>query len=79
MAERTTKSWTSVPHFFVVHEVDASALLAARERFLPEIDKAFGVRLTHTDLLVALLAPVLARHPRVNAAWTDQGIRLNRR
>jgi pyruvate dehydrogenase E2 component (dihydrolipoamide acetyltransferase) len=77
MAERTTKSWTSVPHFFVVHDVDASALLAARERFLPEVDKAFGVRLTHTDLLAALVAPVLARHPRANAAWTDQGIRLN--
>ena len=77
MAERTAKSWASVPHFFVVREVDASALLAARERLLPEIDQAFGVRLTHTDLLVALLAPVLARHPRVNAAWTEQGIRLN--
>ena len=78
MAERTTKSWTSVPHFFVVHEVDASALVAARERLLPEVERAFGVRLTHTDLLVALVAPVLARHPCINAAWTDQGIRLNK-
>jgi pyruvate dehydrogenase E2 component (dihydrolipoamide acetyltransferase) len=78
MAERTTKSWTSVPHFFVVRDVDAGALLAARERFLPEVEKAFGVRLTHTDLLVALIAPLLAKHPRMNATWTDQGIRLNR-
>ena len=77
MAERTTKSWTSVPHFFVVHEVDASALVAARERLLPEVDRAFGVRLTHTDLLVALVAPLLARHQRLNAAWTDQGVHLN--
>ncbi len=77
MAERTTKSWTSVPHIFLVHDVDASALLAARQRLLPEIDKAFGVRLSHTDLLVALVARVLARHPRVNAAWIDHGIRLN--
>jgi pyruvate dehydrogenase E2 component (dihydrolipoamide acetyltransferase) len=78
MAERTTKSWTSVPHFFVVREVDAGALLAARERFLPEIEKAFRVRPTHTDLLVALVARVLAKHPRMNSAWTDQGIRPNR-
>jgi pyruvate dehydrogenase E2 component (dihydrolipoamide acetyltransferase) len=77
MAERTTKSWTSVPHFFVVREVDASALLAARERLLPEIEKAFAVRLTHTDLLVALGARVLAKHPRLNSAWTEQGIRPN--
>jgi pyruvate dehydrogenase E2 component (dihydrolipoamide acetyltransferase) len=78
MAERTTKSWTSVPHFFVAREVDAGALLAAREKFLPEIEKAFGVRPTHTDLLVALVARVLAKHPRMNSAWTEQGIRPNR-
>ena len=32
MAERTTQSWTTVPHFFVTREVDATALNAARER-----------------------------------------------
>src|SRR5437773_193791 len=26
MAERTTQSWTTVPHFFVVRDVDAGAL-----------------------------------------------------
>ena len=31
MAERTTQSWTTVPHFFVVREVDAGALVEARE------------------------------------------------
>ena len=28
MAERTTQSWTSVPHFFVIRDVDAAAFLA---------------------------------------------------
>ena len=79
MAERTTKSWTSVPHFFVVRDVDAGALLAARERLLPEIEQALGVRLTHTDLLVALAARVLAKHPRMNSAWTEQGIHPNKK
>src|SRR3989442_13946970 len=32
MAERTTQSWTSVPHFFVVRDVDVGALVEARER-----------------------------------------------
>ena len=27
MAERTTQSWTTVPHFFLVRDVDASALI----------------------------------------------------
>jgi len=77
MAERTTQSWTTVPHFFVVREVDSSSLLATRERLGPTIEKAHGVRITHTDLLVALVARVLTKHPRVNASWTGEAIRLH--
>ena len=77
MAERTMQSWTSVPHFFVVREVDASALLAAREKLAAETDKAQGVRATHTDVLVALVARALVKHPRLNASWTGHGIRLH--
>ncbi|MGO9125397.1 MAG: dihydrolipoamide acetyltransferase family protein [Terriglobales bacterium] len=77
MAERTTESWTTVPHFFVVREVDAGALLAARERLGPPIEQARGVKLTYTDLLVALVAGVLLKHPRVNGKWSREGILLN--
>ncbi|MGH9771136.1 MAG: 2-oxo acid dehydrogenase subunit E2, partial [Candidatus Acidiferrales bacterium] len=77
MAERTTQSWTTVPHFFVMRELDATALNAAREKFVAGIEKSHGVRPTHTDLLVGIAARVLLRHPRVNATWTGQGIRLN--
>src|SRR5579859_6250204 len=38
MAERTTQSWTTAPHFFVTREIDASALLAAREKLSPGIE-----------------------------------------
>ena len=77
MAERTTQSWTTAPHFFVTREVDASALGAAREKFGPAIEKERGVRLSHTDLLIAAVAHALEKHPRVNASWTGSGIRLN--
>lgn len=77
MAERTAQSWTTVPHFFVVRDVDASGLLAARERLSREIEKVRGPRPTHTDFLIALVARTLLRHPRVNASWTGEGIRLN--
>src|SRR3981081_995510 len=77
MAERTTQSWTSVPHFFVVREADAGALIEAREKLGSAIEKAQGVRVTQTDLLVALAARVLVKHPRLNASWTGEGIRLN--
>jgi len=61
MAERTTHSWTQTPHFFLVRDVDASALNAARQWFGPAIERERGVKLTHTDLLVAIAARVLAK------------------
>src|SRR6202158_3695983 len=77
MAERTTQSWTTVPHFFVTREVDASALNEARQKFGPEIEKSRGLKLTHTDLLVALVARVLQKHSRMNASWTREGVHTN--
>ncbi len=76
MAERTTQSWTTAPHFFVSREIDAGALLAAREKFGPTIEKESGVKLSHTDLMIAAVAHALAKHPLVNASWVGGGIRL---
>jgi len=77
MAERTTQSWTTVPHFFVSRDVDASALNSYRERVLGETERTDAARVTHTDLLVALAARVLLKHPRLNASWSPEGIRLH--
>jgi pyruvate dehydrogenase E2 component (dihydrolipoamide acetyltransferase) len=77
MAERTTQSWTTVPHFFLERQVDATALNAARAALGPAVEQAHGVKLTHTDLLIALVGRTLAKHPRVNGSWVDNGIRLN--
>jgi pyruvate dehydrogenase E2 component (dihydrolipoamide acetyltransferase) len=68
MADRTTRSWQDVPHFFLTRDVDASRLeswrAAARRRPGAE-------RVSHTDLLVKVCAEALKRHPRVNASWRD--------
>jgi pyruvate dehydrogenase E2 component (dihydrolipoamide acetyltransferase) len=77
MAERTTQSWTSTPHFFVAREVDGTALVAAREKFGPDIERTRGVKLTYTDLLTAVIAQVLRKHPRMNASWTGDAIKAN--
>ena len=77
MAERTTQSWTHVPHFFLVQEVDASALMETRERLQSALEQARGARPTYTDFLVTYVARALGRHPRLNASWVDGGIRLN--
>jgi len=75
MAERTTQSWTTVPHFFVVREVDAGALNEARQKLGLAIERSHQAKLTHTDLLVSLVARVLQKHPRINASWTSNGVR----
>ena len=77
MAERTTRSWTTVPHFFVTREIEAGALNEHRGKLAPEIERTHHVRITHTDLLVALVARVLLKHPRLNSSWTAEGIRLH--
>ncbi len=79
MAERTTLSWTTVPHFFLSREIDATSLKQYRQEIAVEIERAHQIRVTHTDLLIALTARVLPKHPRLNASWTSEGIRLHDR
>jgi pyruvate dehydrogenase E2 component (dihydrolipoamide acetyltransferase) len=67
MAERTTQSWTTVPHFFLTRDVDASALAAARET---------SPGITHTDRLVALVARALKKHPRMNRGNQDVNVAI---
>ena len=77
MAERTTQSWTTVPHFFVTRDIEATALNQYRERVVGEIERTHQIRVSHTDLLVALVARVLLKHPRLNASWGADGIHLH--
>ena len=58
MAENVTRSWRDAPHFFVMREIDASALVDERGR------QPQGV--TYTDMLVRAVGAALARHPRMN-------------
>jgi pyruvate dehydrogenase E2 component (dihydrolipoamide acetyltransferase) len=77
MAERTTQSWTTVPHFFVSREIDVSALKTARDAMVPKIEELHGVKMTHTDLIVAAVARALRQHPRMNASWDNGRITLH--
>jgi pyruvate dehydrogenase E2 component (dihydrolipoamide acetyltransferase) len=71
MAERTTHAWQTAPHFYLARDIDAGRLNAWRESARK---RARYERLTHTDLLVKIVAVALERHPRVNATWRDGGI-----
>jgi pyruvate dehydrogenase E2 component (dihydrolipoyllysine-residue acetyltransferase) len=70
MAEHTARSWREAPHFFLHRRVDASRLISWRAAVLARAD---GERVSHTDLLVRVVAEALCRHPDVNARWADGG------
>jgi pyruvate dehydrogenase E2 component (dihydrolipoamide acetyltransferase) len=65
MARRMGEIWREVPHFYLSREVDATRLNGWREamRKRPGYE-----RVTHTDLLVKIVAAALAEHPRVNGS-----------
>ncbi len=73
MAERMTRSWTTVPHFYLVREVTVSRLVTWRDRARARS----GARITYTDLLVKVAAAALAQHPAANASWRDGAIVRN--
>jgi pyruvate dehydrogenase E2 component (dihydrolipoamide acetyltransferase) len=73
MAERTTQSWTTVPHFFLAREVVAERLVAWRERAAQQSTN----QITFSDLLVKLVAVALQRHARLNDSWQNGRITHN--
>jgi pyruvate dehydrogenase E2 component (dihydrolipoamide acetyltransferase) len=71
MAEHTTQAWTTAPHFYLMREVNASALNAWHNHLQIKYPKQISI----TDLLVKLVASALIKHPRVNVYWLDGHIR----
>lgn len=74
MVGRVSQSWADAPHFYLLREVDASRLVAWRERLQAGGDP----KITFSDLLVKLAAAALRQHPGVNASWNDGEILLKR-
>lgn len=72
MVGRVSQSWADAPHFYLLREVDASRLVAWRERLQPGSDP----KITFSDLLVKLAAAALRQHPGVNASWNEGEILL---
>jgi pyruvate dehydrogenase E2 component (dihydrolipoamide acetyltransferase) len=75
MAQRLTESWNSVPHFYLVREVNVAQLI--NWRTLLSTDPASGAKITYTDMLTKLAALSLARFPRLNSFWDDGKIVTN--
>lgn len=77
MAEHMTAAWTTVPHFYLIREIDATHLIEWRTSITSKIEKQSGVKPTYTDLLVKLIGFTLHDHPRLNASWMGGKIQYN--
>ena len=84
MAERVSQAWTTIPHFYLLREVNATHLIAWRdevqERFAaqqPDAAQQGASKITYTDLLVKVVAAALRQHPRLNASWQNDALTLH--
>lgn len=73
MADRLSQAWATIPHFYLLREVNASRLISWKEK----IQKNSAEKITYTDLLVKLTAAALKQFPRLNASWIDENIVIN--
>ena len=67
------------PHAYVQMEIDATRLVALREKANREYKTKEGVGLSYVPFVVKAAAAALKKHPTFNAQWTDQGLMAKRR
>ncbi len=85
MVERISQAWTTIPHFYLLREVNVARLIAWRDEVQQHLaaqkyaaaQKRAAEKITYTDLLVKLVAAALRQHPRLNASWQKEAIVLN--
>jgi pyruvate dehydrogenase E2 component (dihydrolipoamide acetyltransferase) len=71
---RVTTASCAVPQYHLRAELDATSMLAERERLLPKIQAEQGVRLSFTDLLLRAIGRALRDFPATNAIWRHQDV-----
>lgn len=74
IAERTTLSFSQIPHFYLRAEVDATRLVMMREDLVGVLEKEWGVRITLTDFILLAQATALREYPAANVVWQNNGL-----
>ena len=69
----------AVPHAYVHMEVDASALVRARETAKRDYQAREGISLSYVPFVIKAVVDALRRYPTFNAQWTDAGLLAKRR
>lgn len=75
IADRTTKSKVSAPHFYVNLDVDMTQALALQATAKPKVQAETGSSLSLTEILVKAVALALRDYPRANVILEGDKIR----
>ena len=67
------------PHAYVQMEIDATRLVAFREKAKGAYQAKEGIGLSYVPFVVKAVAEGLKRNPTFNAVWTEQGLMAKRR
>jgi 2-oxoisovalerate dehydrogenase E2 component (dihydrolipoyl transacylase) len=67
------------PHAYVQMEIDATRLVAFREKAKRDYQAKEGIGLSYVPFVVKASAEALKRNPAFNANWTDAGLVAKRR
>jgi pyruvate dehydrogenase E2 component (dihydrolipoamide acetyltransferase) len=72
IAERTTASKNTAPHFYLNVDLNAKKLSENREKM--NKGKSKEERVSVNDLIIKCVATTLTKHPAVNVNWSDDGM-----
>src|SRR5215210_6559286 len=72
-AERTARSFSEVPHFYLTRELEADRLVELLERLGSKMDPAPSI----TELLVLAISRTLKNHPRLNGRYADGELEIH--
>jgi pyruvate/2-oxoglutarate dehydrogenase complex dihydrolipoamide acyltransferase (E2) component len=78
IAAQMTKA-LQAPHAYVQMEVDATRLVALRDKVRRDYQAKEGIGLSYVPFVVKASAEALKRNPTFNAHWTEQGLMAKRR
>jgi len=76
IGDNMTASLQTMAQVTLHYELDATELVAFREKRLQELEAKTGARVTYTDILVKVAAKSLRDHPVINSTLEEAGIKV---
>jgi pyruvate dehydrogenase E2 component (dihydrolipoamide acetyltransferase) len=73
IAKRLSESKFTAPHFYLTVEIDMDNLMAARE----SVNAVTESKISYNDFVIKAVSISLRQHPKVNASWLGDVIRIN--